>query len=154
MKPQAYIVHSLSGRLRLKVPEKRHDKVWFTQIASRLEQEPGVERVDSNPLSAGLLLHHAPDAPMAQQLRESGLLRIGEPGASKSPVVDTLTDVVTRSDRALERRTRGKANLRSILILILVLLAIIQTLRGRILVPALSLLIFAMQLMLHARDRQ
>ena len=91
---------------------------------------------------------------MAQRLRESGVLQIAEPGAAKSPVVDTLTDVVTRSDRALERRTRGKANLRSILILILVLLAIIQTLRGRILVPALSLLIFAMQLMLHARDHR
>lgn len=152
MAPRAQVVHRLSGRLRLKVPEKRRDTAWLTKVASRLEQLPGVEQVEISPLRGGLLIRHKPDELLEQRLRQSEFLQIENPAAPSPPVVDTLADVVSRSDQALERRTGGKTSLRSILILVLVALAIVQTLRGRFLTPAVSLLFFAMQLAFRAKN--
>ena len=152
--PRAHIVHRLSDRLRLKIVEKRRDAAWFDEVAASLEQIPGVIQVESRPLSGSFLIRHEPDDLLEQRLRQSGLFQFSDPTPPSAPVLDTLTDVVSRSDQALERRTGGRTNLRSLLILVLVALAILQTLRGRILVPAASLVIFAAQLALTARNRE
>ncbi len=152
--PRAHIVHRLSDRLRLKIPAKRRDAAWFTDIAARLEQVPGITRVEISPTSGSLLIRHDPDDLLEQRLRQSGLFQITNPTPAAPPVLDTLTDVVSRSDQALERRTGGRTNLRSLLILVLVGLAIVQTLRGRIMIPAISLVIFATQLALSAKNRK
>jgi len=154
MAPRARIVHRLPGRLRLKVPEKRRDTAWFTEIVGRLEQVSGVEQVEISPLSGSMLIRYDPNEPLEQRLRQNGLIQIENPAAPSSPVVDTLADVISRSDQALERRTGGKASLRTLLILVLVALAIVQTLRGRILTPAISLLWFAMVLAFMAKNRE
>ncbi len=154
MAPRAQIVHRLPGRLRLKISEKRRDTAWFGEITPRLEKLAGVQQVEISPLSGSVLIRYEPHEPLEQRLRRSGILEITDPAASPPPVLDTLTDVVSRSDKALERRTGGRANLRSLLILVLVVLAIVQTLRGRIMIPAISLVIFATQLALHAKDRK
>ena len=53
---------------------------------------------------------------------------------------------------ALESNSVSKGDLRKLLIVFVIVLAIIQALRGKIMVPAVSLLIFATNLALMAED--
>jgi hypothetical protein len=110
--------------------------------------------VEIRELSGSLLIHHEEQARLEDRLAETGLFRFGDVPAFVPPVLDRITEGVQRSDRALERRTGGRANLRTLMILVLVMLAIFQTFRGRILVPAISLLFFAANLALMGKDRQ
>jgi hypothetical protein len=153
MVPTAHIVHRLRGRLRLKIPEKRWDKEWLAETASQLRKLRGVDKVDLSSVSGSLLIHHQPDAAVEQRLKGSKRFRVIDVPISDPPLLDRVADGVHRSNRALERRTGGRTNLRTLLILVLVILAFVQTLRGRVMVPAISLLLFAAQLALMAKNK-
>ena len=146
MVPTAYIVHQSRGRLRLKLPNKCRDDEWLSEIATRLEQVPDVEGVEVAAVSGSLLIHHHAGTELKGHLAETGLFKIIDGPLSSPPVLDRVTEGVFRSDRALERRTGGRVNLKTLLILVLIGLALIQSLRNRIMVPAITLLMFAAQL--------
>jgi hypothetical protein len=55
--PSARIVHFTPRRLRLKVPEKRRDTGFFDYVRNRLAAWDSVERVETNPLTASILVH-------------------------------------------------------------------------------------------------
>src|SRR3984893_1398071 len=55
--PAARISHFTPRRLRIKVPEKRRDRGFFDTVAERLATWESVERVETNPLTASVLIH-------------------------------------------------------------------------------------------------
>ncbi len=61
MAARAYAVHHVPGRTRLRIPERRGDPAFFEEAARRLARVPGVHRVDANPLTGSVLVHHAGD---------------------------------------------------------------------------------------------
>jgi hypothetical protein len=152
MIPTAYVVHQSRGRLRLKLPNKCRNDEWLSRTATRLEQVPDVEGVEVAAVSGSLLIRHHAGIALKGHLAETGLFRIIDGPLSSPPVLDRVTDGVFRSDRALERRTGGRVNLKTLLILILLILAIVQSLRQRIMVPAITLLMFAAQLAFMPKD--
>lgn len=136
------------------LPDKRRDADWLSETASRLEQVPGVEQVEVSAVSGSLLIRHHAGAELKERLVESGLFRIIDRPFSSPPIIDRVTDSIDRSNRVLERRTGGRVNLQTLLILVLIGLAIVQTLRGRFMMPAVSLLLFAAQLVFMAKDSE
>ncbi len=146
MVPTAHIVHRLPRRLRLKVPEKRRDAEWLAEAAVQLERLPGVKRVEMRVVSGSLLIHHRVDAGLEGRLASVGLFHITNAHVGSPPVLDPILDGLTRSQRKLKRRTGGRANLEVVLIVLLVSAAAVQALRGKIMVPAISLLWYAAQL--------
>lgn len=154
MLPAAHIVHRLRRRLRLKVPDKRGDADWLAGTASRLERVSGVKRVEIRVVSGSLLIHHRTDAGLEERLAAVGLFRITDDHVASPPVLDPIIDGMSRSHRKLERRTGGRANLPTVLVVLLVLTAFVQTLRGQILPPAVSLLWYAATLAMAAKNRE
>ena len=55
--PAARISHFTPRRLRIKVPEKRRDRAFFETVAERLATWNSVEGVETNPLTASVLIH-------------------------------------------------------------------------------------------------
>ena len=55
--PAARISHFTARRLRIKVPEKRRNTDFFDTVAERLATWDSVERVETNPLTASVLIH-------------------------------------------------------------------------------------------------
>ncbi len=154
MLPTAHIVHRLRGRFRLKIPEKRTDADWLAEAASRLERVPGVKQVEVRVVSGSLLIRHQTEAGLEERLAAAGLFRITDDLVASPPVLDPILDGISRSHRKLERRTGGRANLSTILIVLLVLAAFVQTLRGQILPPTVSLLWYAATLAIAAKNRE
>lgn len=152
MLPTAHIVHRLRRRVRLKVPDKRRDTDWFAQTASLLAQVAGVRNVEIHTLSGSLLIHHQPDAGLEERLASTGLFLVTDELVASPPVLDPIMDGIYRSHRKLERRTGGRANLQTVLIGLLVLGAVVQTLRGQVMAPAISLIWYAASLAMAAKN--
>src|ERR1700740_2836706 len=55
--PAARISHFTARRLRIKVPEKRRDSAFFDTVAERLATWDSIEGVETNPLTASVLIH-------------------------------------------------------------------------------------------------
>ena len=55
--PAARITHFTARRLRIKVPEKRRNTDFFAAVAERLLTWESVERVETNPLTASVLIY-------------------------------------------------------------------------------------------------
>jgi len=153
MLPTAHVMHRLGQRTRLRVPERRRDSAWFTQTASRLERVPGVLRVEARSLSGSLLIHHRPDPALERRLAATGRFRIRQEPAAMLPAPEpAAASCFGLSAQTLPGDLGSKTDLRTLVILGLIILAIIQAVRGQVMVPALSLLFFAYNFSLATRD--
>src|SRR5690348_14124827 len=54
--PTAHVRHFATGRLRVKIPQKRHDAAYFAHVARTVSDWDSVERVEVNPLTASVLV--------------------------------------------------------------------------------------------------
>jgi hypothetical protein len=125
--------------MRLRLPAMRGDDPYFHRLREALlEQAPGAE-VSVSPRTASILVEDAELRPrdLARLAREHGWFTlVGKPAAGRDrpPLSSGITDVLDAS-----RATPS-------LVAILVALAILQVARGQVMVPALSLLWFAFEL--------
>lgn len=58
---QLHFVHRLPRRTRLKVPQRRRDKIFFADAERRLKALNGVHRVSASPETASIVVHHSPE---------------------------------------------------------------------------------------------
>ena len=153
MAPVAQVVHRARGRLRLRVPGRRHDEGFFAGLSGRLAVLPGVIGVSANPATAGLLLllDPASDHDPVSAIAAAGLLEVVEQGPVLSPALSGLRRASDRLDLGLAEATGGIADLRTLTFVLLLALALHQAARGQLLVPAASLLWYAFDLIRFAR---
>jgi hypothetical protein len=149
----AYPVHRARGRLRLRIPTRRHDSGFFGRLVEQLSDLRGVVQVTADPVTAGVLIRLDPTdaADPVETIERSGLLRLVEMAPTLSPALNGVRRIVERIDQSLADATRGAGDLRTLTVLLLLILAVRQTTRGQLLAPATSLLWFAYELMRFAR---
>jgi len=56
--PQAELVHTIPGRSRIRIPGRRGDSVFFASVATGLSTFQGVQKVEVNPLTGSIVIHH------------------------------------------------------------------------------------------------
>lgn len=140
----ARLVHRLPGRLRLRVEARRGDREWLDRLALDLAQVEGVRGVETNASTASLLVRHdGPTGALLERIRGLGLVRLDTLEPSEPPMRERLAGRLARLDRDLARATRGELDLEGAALLGLLLLALVQAARGRLVGPALSLLWYA-----------
>ena len=148
MRPQAQIVHQTRGRLRLRIPEKRKDLPYFVGLYEQLQQTPAVEEITMNPLTGSVLLQF--DAgrrnTLIGALADSRLIELGAIPASGIPPADGSRRNKGQLDRSLPGQIRSATDARTVLFLIVLGLSIHQLLKGQILAPALTLLMYGADL--------
>lgn len=148
MRPHAVVVHGMAGRTRLRIPSKRGDSAFFAAVAEWLVQHEAVAQVNTNPVTASLLVRHDPafgmDA-LATEAREQDWFELAEPEASGN-----VRDVLSKVDvNRFVQLTRRAPDPRPLMLTVYVGMTLLQVARGQALAPASSLLMYAYQL---ARD--
>lgn len=79
--PQAGIEHRIPGRMRLRVPARRGDAVFFAQAEAALIGAAGVRGVWTNPRTASILVEHDGDGTaLLEAAREQELFAAAAPG--------------------------------------------------------------------------
>ena len=154
MKPRAYRVHRIPGRIRFKIPDRRGDHAFFDEIAELLCRFSAVTQVESNPLTGSLLLHHLGDNDDGEPMQATlnALAEIVELELSPPPVASRLRADVVEVDQSIQRYTRGALDLSTATALGLLALAGIQLLRGQQPVIAVSLAWYATELLRRWKD--
>jgi len=154
--PSARIVHFTPRRLRLKVPEKRRDVAFFDFVRNRLAAWDSVERVETNPLTASVLVHFsAPEQLFLEAVGKNDFLDI-DLDAIAPPTEPVVTSAAIRSfvagDNALRSWTANAIDVRTVVFLLLFVGGVYQLLRGRMSTPAPTLLWYAGSLLGLWRD--
>lgn len=145
MLPNAYIVHQLKNRTRLRVPDKRGDSGYFEQAGDRLASVEGVSGYNTNTVAGCIVLHHPesdwPD--LSERIRELDLFDITAAPVEQTPAMQPLITELNRLDRAVGLGSEGRLDLRTIAYLALMILAVRQILQGQVLGPAVPMLLNA-----------
>jgi len=165
--PEAHICHFTSSRVRLRIPARRHDRVFFDTVKHQLSLWQGVKRVEVNPATASVLIHYS-DGPAflaehyarndlfaVNDMTPEGLVGTGVDGvAPRETIAQRTRGGVVAVDKALQRLSGGQADLRSLVLLGLLGTGVVQLLRGNVAVSAITLFWYAGDAMRLWRDDQ
>lgn len=139
----AYLVHGSSGRLRLRVPARRHDRAWFAAAETALLTRPGILAVQTDADRAVLTLHLQPTAAHGPQ-RQAALTAAGIRLAQSAPPPALQHAAQGPADARTQRRSGPElhglqANRRTLALGVFLLLLTRQLLRSGWLIPGLAL---------------
>jgi hypothetical protein len=167
---RAIVVHMMPGRTRLRVPDKRNDTAFFRQLSDVLEADPRVRRVQVNPRTASVLIEHEgtietirPVVPLQLRLAEARRARAPGTRTPASPAIvfsaAALACIVLAGFQARRGRFLGSATeniwnaygawrgLKMPQVATALLgTGLLQVARGRMLSPAVSLLVYALNM--------
>jgi hypothetical protein len=151
--PVAYLVHRTRERIRLRVPTLRYDDEGFERLSTGLERLAAVSAVRTDSRTATALLHLEPDRAVdpLMAIVESGLLRVSPARPPLSPALSALHRFSDRADEGIASLTGGLGDLRTLLFSLLVVLALRQWSRGQLMVPSLTLILYAIDLVRFER---
>jgi hypothetical protein len=146
--PAARISHFTARRLRIKIPEKRRNTDFFHTVAERLATWDSVEGVETNPLTASVLIHFSdPGRLFVEAAAKNDLFDIDLDAAFADSSQPVVTEVAVQSfqtaDHALRRWTQNQIDMRGVLFVLLLAGGVFQLLRRRLDAPAPTLLWYA-----------
>jgi hypothetical protein len=148
VKAKAHPVHSIPGRTRFKISERRGDHIFFDEVAGRLRNCAGVSEVECNPLTGSVLIHHSGDIdgpPMRAALHR--LDEIVELELAPPPIARRLRADAIGLDQAITRLSGGEFDLSTVAALGLLALAGGQLVSGAQPVIAITLAWYATELL-------
>jgi hypothetical protein len=142
MVPEARIVHRIAGRMRVRVSSRRGDPAYFATVEETLRTLKGVENVEADPLTGGILILHAVDpgpGAIVNYAAQKGLFLVKEEEAKKAGGT-VLHDVLGAPFGSLSRRVRAftgnAADLSGLAVLALLTVGVYQIARGNFGAPA------------------
>lgn len=146
MLPEAVLVHRSPGRVRLRVPSRRGDTAYFTDLRERIKGLPLVHDVSVNAGTASVLVLHAPDVgaidPKAVQdfAAAGGLFRLdlqtAEREAHAGAVADQIAGLFQTTDARVRTWSQGGLDLPTLAALGLAASGLLQLSRGNVTAPA------------------
>jgi hypothetical protein len=147
MKPVAQIRHRLPHRLRLCIPLKRRDEAFFSHIKIVIDQIDGVDLTQVNCLSGGIVIDHTACSSevLLERLDRCELFKMDTD--QQESIGQPLSGPMPASQPFLNIQDPHRDIWRALLALLLLALAIQQILRGNIMVPAISLLWYALEIL-------
>ena len=137
MVPLARLVHSLPGRKRVKVDEKRGDAAYFATLEKELTGV--VVAVEINPLTGTALISHATeDASLSEYANEHELFHLGEnetPPPTARPSIVGGTEVAEHKSYT---KSGKRPDIRWLIFLGMMGMGVVQAIEGNIAVPAIA----------------
>ena len=140
----AYIVHSVAGRARIRIPAKRGDGLFFANLEAGLQACADVQTAQVNSRAASILITYAPDTNLksiADYARRHKLFSLrGDQPVPLKTVGEAFASQLGKADRLIASTSRGHLDSQSIFFLLFLGLGLLQMWRGRIMQPAIPLL--------------
>jgi copper chaperone CopZ len=146
-----FLVHSAPGRCRFKIPDKRHDAAYFQDLKAKLQNMGGVERIDINPLTASVLIGFDSSQiqvqALSEQLQAADYFELSDSMPTQT-VWQRASSGLDRFDHMLQESTSGQIDFKSLLFILLFIMAIRQLHQGVIFSAAATLFWYALQVLL------
>jgi Heavy metal associated domain 2 len=145
MLPIAIVAHSARGRARFKIADRRRQEEFFATAADRLGAAPGVERVEVNPLTGSILVHHESSVSALSGYAEAnGLFRLeGQPVR----VSNLMRQRALWADHQVRAYSGESLDLKSLGLVLLLGMGTLQLIRGQLAAPAVTVFWYAAALL-------
>ena len=135
--PDAAITHTISGRLRLRIPSKKGNNSYFESLEQKLSGCDGVQRVKANAVTAGVLvLHDADINSISKFAEENRLFLVQSLGSERTLLVNRIRKSFEDLDKRTMDLTGGELDITSAVFVSQVSLSIYQIARGNFFAPA------------------
>jgi hypothetical protein len=140
MLPEGRIVHRIAGRMRVKVPSRKGDPAYFATVEETLRSLKGVEGVQADPLTGGILILHSIDAGAIVDYAAQKALFLAKEEEPANPRDTALHEVLGAPFVSLSRQIKGftgnAADLSGLVVLALLSVGVYQIARGNFGAPA------------------
>jgi hypothetical protein len=139
------VAHSARGRTRFKISARRRDAQYFVTVEQQLPNAPEVERVQANPITGSVLVHHrGPAEALYTYAERNDLFRV-------SAQADRASDLLRQRGKSLDRQLRDFTgeylDARALTFIMLVSIGLAQAIRGQFAGPALTIFWYAATLL-------
>lgn len=158
--PKAFIKHQLPGRVRIKIPQKRGNEVFFEELAEVLAVCDSISQLQLNSQAASVLIvHTAPNFDeIAKFAADTGLFTLAADGDAEFQTPNlSLAGIsslgVAEVDKGMRKLTFGLVDMRTILFLGFVGLGIQEARKGHIMSPASTFWWRALELLNAKNDK-
>lgn len=142
--PSATLEHLTPDRARLRLPSLRREREALEELAHAMVDLPGVYSVEANPLTAGILIRYQGDFDELSKAALGAGLFIMEAPEPGPDVMHGLRGRMRDMEKLLRRNSAGSVDVNTAVFLFFSLVAMVQLARGRIAMPALSALWYAL----------
>lgn len=131
MIPEAYIVHKVNDRLRIKIPSKRGEKDFFVAVEKKFSKDSAGQTVVVNPDTASVLfLGHFTAKHIAEVAQQSELFKLETKTRRRETLLSGVKDMFHTADKSLLKMTGGELDIPSVVFLGLISHGIYQFARG------------------------
>lgn len=137
-RPKAHISHQTKGRLRVKIPSKKGDKLFFSSLKDSLAKHKDVTEVRTNHVTGSALILHNSDTDTIVKFAEDGNLFSMIDAAIKSHprISRDLFNGFKGLDSGIRSATAGELDVPSVAFLSLIGMGIYDISRGNFAAPA------------------
>jgi hypothetical protein len=154
MTPEAYVSHQVLHRFRVRIPLKKGDSSYFSEIKGHLSECEGVENVSVNSSTGSILvLYRGEKDKISDYARENNLFDIKSFSTPKKTLFDYVSDTFRTYNENMKQMTNGQIDIPSMVFLSLLFSGIIQIARGNFSMPAwYTAFYYALGVLSHAGD--
>lgn len=145
----AYVTHSIPGRTRLKIHSQRGNTYYFNFLERHLTECPGVTDVKTSARTgSALVIHRTPFPQIVAFAQTRELFSLLSPqDFTPSTYLQQTTAGFAKLDTDLAELSAGKLDIRSLVLMALMTMSVIQLSRGQIFAPASTLLWYTLELL-------
>jgi hypothetical protein len=137
--PEAHISHSISHRLRIKIPSKKGSAAFFSSVKDHFSGLEGIEKVEINTVTGSILLiHNLKPQTITEYAASHDLFRIEEPEKRQEQTVISrkISETFMDLNKTVTASTKGFANIPDLAVLVLIGLSAYQISQGNFMAPA------------------
>jgi copper chaperone CopZ len=137
MAPDAIVAHRTAGRLRLRVPSKKGDALYFASVRDALSAIEGVESVEVSPVTGSVLVRHTAPFAAIKAAGPRDLFNIVETAQTETTALhDSVSTIFGSIDDRIKGITGRGVDLAGLAFLALVAAGVYQIARGNFTAPA------------------
>jgi hypothetical protein len=137
MIPEAHVSHRMTRRLRIKIPSRKGDIPYFSNLREQVSKWPGVEEITVNPqIGSALILYTGKTQNLVKLAKSSGLFQLKKVGRGRTTLFESVADTFKTYNTNLKQVTDGEVDIPTLVFLSLLVSGIWQIARGSVAMPA------------------
>jgi hypothetical protein len=141
MIPEAYISHSTAERVRLKIPSKKRDDLYFGSLMDAFRANEKILSIEANPLTGSILIEHQLDLhDLTAFAKEKGLFIVKESEekalSGETALHKTISQGYSSLDRKVRKATGGATDIGDLAFMALVASGVYEISKGNFIAPA------------------
>ncbi|MCF8470922.1 MAG: hypothetical protein K9G30_09075 [Parvibaculum sp.] len=136
--------HLTGSRARIRMPQLRRDRDACEKLATAATALAGVSSVEASPLTAGVLIRYRGNfGEIAEEAAKAGIFRLAAP-TPEPALMAGLRAQVGKLNEKLKQGSTGTLDINTAAFMLFGAVGIVQLARGRVAMPALSALWYAL----------